>query len=70
MLLLRRAPPQVLLFFSGAIMDNAASFWPWYICGPLIGLYVPILYLLVNRHFGISSTFRDICAATLRPAKP
>ncbi len=51
-------------------MDNAASFWPWYICGPLIGLYVPILYLLVNRHFGISSTFRDICAATLRPAKP
>jgi len=48
-------------------MDNFASFWPWYITGPLIGLYVPVLYILVNRHFGVSSTFRDICAAALRP---
>lgn len=51
-------------------MDFLSSFWPWYIAGPLIGLYVPLLYLLINRHFGISSTFRDICAATLRPAIP
>jgi uncharacterized membrane protein YedE/YeeE len=48
-------------------MDFFASFWPWYVTGPLIGLYVPIMYLLINRHFGISSTFRDICAAALRP---
>jgi len=48
-------------------MDIFASFWPWYVTGPLIGLYVPVLYLLLNRHFGVSSTFRDICAATLRP---
>ena len=48
-------------------MDFLAAFWPWYVTGPLIGLYVPMLYVLVNRHFGISSTFRDICAATLRP---
>lgn len=44
-----------------------SSFWPWYIAGPLIGLYVPILYLLLNRHFGVSSSFRDICAAVIRP---
>lgn len=48
-------------------MDLFTSFWPWYITGPLIGLYVPVLYLLVNRHFGVSSTFRDICAAAIRP---
>src|SRR5512140_700803 len=48
-------------------MDLFSAFWPWYITGPLIGLYVPVLYLLLNRHFGISSTFRDICAACIRP---
>lgn len=51
-------------------MDLFSSFWPWYVTGPLIGLYVPVLYVLVNRHFGISSTFRDICAACLRPNVP
>ncbi len=51
-------------------MDFLAAFWPWYIAGPLIGLYVPLLYLLVNRHFGISSTFRDICAASVHPGAP
>jgi len=49
-------------------MEIFSSFWPWYVTGPLIGLYVPALYLLVNRHFGISSTFRDICAAFIRPS--
>jgi uncharacterized membrane protein YedE/YeeE len=44
------------------------SFWPWYITGPLIGLYVPVLYIVINRHFGVSSTFRDICAAVIRPS--
>jgi uncharacterized protein len=48
-------------------MDIFSSFWPWYITGPLIGLYVPLLYLLLNRHFGVSSSFRDICAAVLKP---
>lgn len=37
--------------------------WPWYITGPLIGLIVPALLLLGNKHFGISSNFRHICAA-------
>ncbi len=37
--------------------------WPWYVTGPLIGLIVPILLLLGNKAFGISSNLRHICAA-------
>ena len=51
-------------------MDIFASFWPWYVTGPLIGLYVPVLYIVINRHFGVSSTFRDVCTAFLRPSAP
>lgn len=39
--------------------------WPWYVAGPLIGLLVPALLLLGNRMFGVSSSFRHICAATV-----
>ena len=42
--------------------------WPWYIAGPLIGLTVPVLLLLGNKSFGISSSLRHICAACI-PAK-
>ncbi len=42
--------------------------WPWYVSGPLIGLMVPLLLLLGNKVFGISSSLRHICAACL-PAK-
>lgn len=37
--------------------------WPWYVAGPLIGLTVPLLLLLGNTSFGISSSLRHICAA-------
>lgn len=37
--------------------------WPWYVAGPLIGLVVPALLLLGNKHFGISANLRHICAA-------
>jgi len=37
--------------------------WPWYIAGGLIGLIVPILLLLGNKHFGISANLRHACAA-------
>jgi uncharacterized membrane protein YedE/YeeE len=37
--------------------------WPWYVAGPLIGLMVPLLLLLGNKSFGISSSLRHICAA-------
>jgi uncharacterized membrane protein YedE/YeeE len=38
--------------------------WPWYVSGPLIGLFVPVLLLIGNKTLGMSSTFRAICAAT------
>lgn len=39
--------------------------WPWYVAGPLIGLFVPALLLVGNRSFGVSSNFRHLCAAVL-----
>ncbi len=36
--------------------------WPWYISGPLIGLMVPLLLVIGNKAFGISSSLRHICA--------
>lgn len=39
--------------------------WPWYITGPLIGLMIPLLLLLGNKAFGISSSLRHICAACI-----
>ncbi|NNL30603.1 MAG: YeeE/YedE family protein [Gemmatimonadetes bacterium] len=41
-----------------------SSAWPWFVAGPLIGLVVPVVYLYGGRKWGVSSTFRDICAAT------
>lgn len=37
--------------------------WPWYVAGPLIGLIVPVLLLIGNKTFGISSSLRHTCAA-------
>lgn len=39
--------------------------WPWYVAGPLIGLTVPILLIMGNRTFGISSSLRHVCAACM-----
>lgn len=39
--------------------------WSWYVAGTLIGLTVPTLLLLGNKHFGISSSLRHICAACI-----
>ena len=36
--------------------------WPWYVAGPLIGLTVPLLLILGNKTFGISSSLRHVCA--------
>lgn len=43
--------------------DLLAGPWPWYVAGPVIGLFVPALLLLGNRPFGISSNLRHLCAA-------
>ena len=42
--------------------------WPWYVAGPLIGLMVPLLLIIGNKTFGISSSLRHICAACI-PSK-
>jgi len=39
--------------------------WHWSIAGLLIGLTVPLLYVIGNKPFGISSSFRHMCAACL-----
>lgn len=48
-----------------SIIEYLRQPWPWWIAGPLIGLMVPLLLLLDNKQFGISSTLRDFCAYVL-----
>lgn len=36
--------------------------WPWYIAGPLIGLFAPLLLLVGNKLFGVSANLRHLCA--------
>lgn len=36
---------------------------PWYIAGLLIGLTLPVLLIIGNKTFGVSSSFRHMCAA-------
>jgi len=45
------------------IVQTLSQPWPWYIAGPLIGLMVPLLLILGNKAFGVSSSLRHICAA-------
>lgn len=37
--------------------------WTWYVAGAIIGLIVPALLILGNKHFGISANLRHACAA-------
>ena len=37
--------------------------WPWYVSGPLIGLFVPLLLLLGNKQLGMTGVLRATCAA-------
>lgn len=53
------------------LLDFLRSPWPWYVGGPLIGLTVPLLLLIGNKSFGISSNLRHACAILLPDrAKP
>ena len=44
-------------------MDLLSRPWSWYVAGPLIGLTVPLLLILGNKSFGVSSNLRHLCAA-------
>ncbi|MES2647944.1 MAG: YeeE/YedE thiosulfate transporter family protein [Bacteroidota bacterium] len=45
------------------LISILTSPWPWYVSGPLIGLMVPLLLVIGNKAFGISSSLRHVCAA-------
>ncbi|MCW5907268.1 MAG: YeeE/YedE family protein [Chitinophagales bacterium] len=47
------------------MLETILSPWPWYVAGPLIGLTVPILLIIGNKSFGISSSLRHACAACI-----
>lgn len=42
-------------------MDFLLAPWPWYIAGPIIGLFVPVVLIVSNKMLGISSAFDQIC---------
>ena len=43
-------------------LEYLAEPWPWWLGGLLIGITVPVLLLLGNKSFGISSSLRHLCA--------
>jgi uncharacterized protein len=45
------------------LLDVLTRPWPWYVAGPALGLVVPLLLLLGNRPFGLSSNLEHACAA-------
>jgi len=49
--------------------ESLSAPWPWYVGGPLIGALVLALLLLDGRVFGISSSFRHLCAALPVPGR-
>jgi len=44
---------------------NITDPWPWYVSGPVLGLFPALLLLLGNRMFGVSNNLRHICAAII-----
>lgn len=47
-------------------MENLFNTWEWYIAGPLIGLFVPLILIAGNKLLGISSSFLHICSIVLK----
>lgn len=45
------------------MLDFLKQPWTWYVVGAIIGLIVPALLILGNKHFGISANLRHACAA-------
>ncbi len=44
-------------------MELLSQPWPWWAAGIVIGLTVPALLILGNKHFGLSANLRHVCAA-------
>jgi uncharacterized membrane protein YedE/YeeE len=47
------------------MMNFLSQPWPWYVAGPLIGFMIPLLLIMGNKRFGLSSNLRHICAACM-----
>ena len=47
-------------------MENIFNTWQWYVAGPLIGLFVPLILIAGNKLLGISSSFLHICSVVLQ----
>lgn len=47
------------------MLDLLRAPWPWYVAGPLIGLVVPFVFWYGGKKWGVSSSLRHLCAATL-----
>jgi uncharacterized membrane protein YedE/YeeE len=47
------------------MLSLLSSPWPWWVTGPLIGLFVPLLLVVGNKTFGVSRALRHTCAAIL-----
>lgn len=55
----------IMLGIGTPMIDLLRSPWPWWVTGPLIGLFVPLLLIVGNRTFGVSRALRHTCAAIL-----
>lgn len=47
------------------MLQSLSGPWPWYVAGPLIGLFVPALLLIGNKQLGVASSLRALCAAVV-----
>ena len=47
------------------ILNLIRAPWHWSVAGVLVGLTVPALLILGNKHFGISANLRHACAACI-----
>lgn len=47
------------------MLDLLSRPWPWWVAGPLIGAVVPFVYWYGGKKWGVSSSLRHLCAATL-----
>lgn len=52
------------------MIEHLSQPLPWFIAGPLIGLTVALLLLVGGRAFGVSSSLRHLCAATVPGRSP
>ncbi|KAA3614672.1 MAG: YeeE/YedE family protein [Calditrichaeota bacterium] len=50
-------------------MNSFFDTWEWYIAGPLLGIFVPLLLIIGNKQFGISSSFEHMCYVMIPGSK-